>query len=162
MWSRIPSACVRSIWRCSMADAAQDNEPVSVAALWKTHKSKLRMKPMDTFLPPVEKSAGLMMKLVFVMKRVELEHRSFDPFGDRREEMCTIFDKTGNWSTARFLRADGRSFGQGLIQQQGYPHALLHSDCHIAHHRGLFLHGHASRSRARQVQREASGNDRQS
>ena len=30
-------------------------------------------------------------------KRVELEHRRLDRFGDRREEMRTIFDKTGDW-----------------------------------------------------------------
>jgi uncharacterized protein YndB with AHSA1/START domain len=29
--------------------------------------------------------------------RVELEHRRLDRFGDRREEMRTIFDKTGDW-----------------------------------------------------------------
>jgi uncharacterized protein YndB with AHSA1/START domain len=29
--------------------------------------------------------------------RVELEHRRLDRFGDRRDEMHTIFDKTGDW-----------------------------------------------------------------
>jgi hypothetical protein len=29
--------------------------------------------------------------------RVELEHRRLDRFGDRRDEMRTIFDKTGDW-----------------------------------------------------------------
>ena len=29
--------------------------------------------------------------------RVELEHRRLDRFGARREEMRTIFDKTGDW-----------------------------------------------------------------
>jgi len=40
-----------------------------VGALWKTDKSKLRMKPMHTFLPPIEKPTGLMKKLVFAMTR---------------------------------------------------------------------------------------------
>lgn len=29
--------------------------------------------------------------------RVELEHRRLDRFGDRRDQMRTIFDKTGDW-----------------------------------------------------------------
>ena len=29
--------------------------------------------------------------------RVELEHRHLERFGDRREQMRTIFDKTGDW-----------------------------------------------------------------
>jgi uncharacterized protein YndB with AHSA1/START domain len=29
--------------------------------------------------------------------RVELEHRRLDRYGDRRDEMRTIFDKTGDW-----------------------------------------------------------------
>jgi len=29
--------------------------------------------------------------------RVELEHRRLDRFGDRRDEMRTVFDKTGDW-----------------------------------------------------------------
>lgn len=29
--------------------------------------------------------------------RVELEHRRLDRFGDRREEMRNVFDKTGDW-----------------------------------------------------------------
>jgi uncharacterized protein YndB with AHSA1/START domain len=29
--------------------------------------------------------------------RVELEHRYFDRFGDRRDQMREIFDKTGDW-----------------------------------------------------------------
>jgi uncharacterized protein YndB with AHSA1/START domain len=31
------------------------------------------------------------------LTRVELEHRRLDRFGDRREEMRTIFDKAGDW-----------------------------------------------------------------
>ena len=31
------------------------------------------------------------------LTRVELEHRRLDRFGDRREEMRTIFNKTGDW-----------------------------------------------------------------
>src|SRR5262249_41213807 len=42
---------------------------MAVGALWKMDKSKLRMKPMDTFLTPIEKPAGLMMKLIFAMTR---------------------------------------------------------------------------------------------
>src|SRR6516225_10299070 len=42
---------------------------MAVGALWKTDKSKLRMKPMHTFLPPIEKPTGLMKKLVFAMTR---------------------------------------------------------------------------------------------
>jgi hypothetical protein len=29
--------------------------------------------------------------------RVEFEHRRLDRYGDRRDEMRTIFDKTGDW-----------------------------------------------------------------
>jgi uncharacterized protein YndB with AHSA1/START domain len=29
--------------------------------------------------------------------RVELEHRRLDRYGDRRDEMRTIFDETGDW-----------------------------------------------------------------
>jgi hypothetical protein len=29
--------------------------------------------------------------------RVELEHRRLDRYGERRDEMRTIFDKTGDW-----------------------------------------------------------------
>ena len=29
--------------------------------------------------------------------RVEFEHRKLDRHGDRRDEMRTIFDKTGDW-----------------------------------------------------------------
>jgi hypothetical protein len=29
--------------------------------------------------------------------RVELEHRRLDRYGDRRDEMRTVFDKTGDW-----------------------------------------------------------------
>jgi hypothetical protein len=29
--------------------------------------------------------------------RVELEHRRLDRYGARRDEMRTIFDKTGDW-----------------------------------------------------------------
>src|SRR5215510_11373736 len=42
---------------------------MAVGALWKMDKSKLRMKPMDTFLPPIEKPTGLMKKLIFAMTR---------------------------------------------------------------------------------------------
>jgi hypothetical protein len=28
---------------------------------------------------------------------VEFEHRRLDRYGDRRDEMRTIFDKTGDW-----------------------------------------------------------------
>jgi hypothetical protein len=35
--------------------------------------------------------------------RVEFEHRRLDRYGDRRDEMRTIFDKTGDWG--RFLAA---------------------------------------------------------
>jgi len=34
--------------------------------------------------------------------RVEFEHRRLDRYGDRRDEMRTIFDKTGDWG--QFLR----------------------------------------------------------
>jgi hypothetical protein len=30
-------------------------------------------------------------------KRVELEHRRLDRFGDRREEMRTVFDTAADW-----------------------------------------------------------------
>jgi hypothetical protein len=29
--------------------------------------------------------------------RVELEHRHLDRYGERRDEMWTIFDSTGDW-----------------------------------------------------------------
>jgi hypothetical protein len=29
--------------------------------------------------------------------RVEFEHRKLDRYGDRRDELRTIFDKTGDW-----------------------------------------------------------------
>ena len=45
---------------------------MSVSALWKMDKSKLKMKPMDTFLPPIERPTGLMMKLVFAMTRPQV------------------------------------------------------------------------------------------
>jgi uncharacterized protein YndB with AHSA1/START domain len=32
-----------------------------------------------------------------VRTRVELEHRKLDRYGERRDEMRTIFDKTGDW-----------------------------------------------------------------
>lgn len=32
-----------------------------------------------------------------VRTRVEFEHRRLDRYGDRRDEMRTIFDKTGDW-----------------------------------------------------------------
>jgi uncharacterized protein YndB with AHSA1/START domain len=35
--------------------------------------------------------------------RVELEHRRLDRYGDRRDEMRTIFDQTGDWG--QLLRA---------------------------------------------------------
>jgi uncharacterized protein YndB with AHSA1/START domain len=31
------------------------------------------------------------------LTRVELEHRRLDRFGDRRDEMRTVFDQTGDW-----------------------------------------------------------------
>jgi hypothetical protein len=41
------------------------------------------------------------------LTRMELEHRRLDRFGDRRDEMRTIFDKTGDWGQllASFARA---------------------------------------------------------
>jgi uncharacterized protein YndB with AHSA1/START domain len=41
------------------------------------------------------------------LTRVELEHRRLDRFGDRRDEMRTIFDQTGDWGQllASFARA---------------------------------------------------------
>jgi hypothetical protein len=31
------------------------------------------------------------------LTRVELEHRRLDRFGDRRDQMREVFDKTGDW-----------------------------------------------------------------
>jgi uncharacterized protein YndB with AHSA1/START domain len=38
--------------------------------------------------------------------RVELEHRRFDRFGDRRDQMRTIFDETGDWGKQLALFAE--------------------------------------------------------
>jgi hypothetical protein len=48
--------------------------------------------------------------------RVELEHRRLDRYGDRRDEMRTIFDKTGDWgrllaSFAEIAAASARTGG---------------------------------------------------
>jgi uncharacterized protein YndB with AHSA1/START domain len=48
------------------------------------------------------------------LTRVELEHRRLDRFGERREEMRAIFDKTGDWgqlltSFAQTAEASARS-----------------------------------------------------
>ena len=48
-----------------------------------------------------EENGDTMMKRLFTegdaRTRVELEHRKLDRYGDRRDEMRTIFDKTGDW-----------------------------------------------------------------
>jgi uncharacterized protein YndB with AHSA1/START domain len=43
--------------------------------------------------------------------RVEFEHRRLDRYGDRRDEMYTIFDKTGDWGRllAAFAQAAATS-----------------------------------------------------
>jgi uncharacterized protein YndB with AHSA1/START domain len=38
--------------------------------------------------------------------RVELEHRRFDRFGDRRDQMRIIFDETGDWGKQLALFAE--------------------------------------------------------
>jgi hypothetical protein len=47
--------------------------------------------------------------------RVEFEHRNLDRYGDRRDEMRTIFDKTGDWGRllASFAEAAATLAGAG-------------------------------------------------
>jgi hypothetical protein len=54
--------------------------------------------------------------------RVELEHRRLDRYGERRDEMRTIFDKTGDWGQLlAAFRAKRSGFGKAVEGAPLFP-----------------------------------------
>jgi uncharacterized protein YndB with AHSA1/START domain len=63
--------------------------------------------------------------------RVEFEHRRLDRYGDRRDEMRTIFDKTGDWGRllaafAQTAATSDEAIGMGKSERFGLPDSVAH------------------------------------